>query len=386
VPAPRPASPLAPLVAIAAVALVTCGSAGVYFASRPAGSQTAAPTVRVPPVTVPKQPPLRIADSHQLLFARTDPPLLLVPFSIAQQTHYGIFDAQSGALRSKTEALRSSLYQIVGSVQGTRLLLADDAGQLAAYAVEDGKKQWTTTLGDRVERFCTAPGAQKLRLKMKDARVVEIDLASGAQAPVGSRDCSELAATRRAASELVPGRHPDSSAPVGIEAHSCGGMRVMGSTNFVVPDQCRPRLRMAPDNVQGMQASAIWRHGNGWILIGRRSAGTQVPMLGWVREGSVGWTANVPSGNPLEATAGRPAHVVLAGGLVAASYQMSSSRGRLTAFELQSGRRAWEIDVPSEVGQIKQLAASSGALFAVGNSRLVAIDAATGKRRFTIGQ
>jgi hypothetical protein len=390
-PPPGKAPLLAPLIVVAAVALTVCGSASVYLASSRSGAPrpTATTTSTATPAATAKEPAPRIAETHRLLFSGGSRPLVVVPFSIfagEQRTFYGGFDAQSGALRWKTEPLSAPLYQLAGTLQQNSLILASDAGRVSAHSLEDGKQQWSASLRDRVERFCASSSAARLRVKTRDGQMAELELSSGRQSATSSKDCGELPSTSAVTRSLEPGRHPDSEAPAGIEAHACGGMRVMGTRNFVVPDQCRPRLRIGPGNIQGMAARAIWRHHGGWLLIGSRSAGTSVPMLGHFRDGTVRWTATVPSGNPLEASPGRPPHVVLDGSLVIASYRANPAKSRLTAFRIDNGQRQWDIDLSGELGDIKQLGASNGAVFALGKSRLVAVEAATGKQRFAVGR
>jgi hypothetical protein len=108
-------------------------------------------------------------------------------------------------------------------------------------------------------------------------------------------------------------------------------------------------------------------------------------MVGFFAQGKLAWTTVVPEGNPLEARAGGPNRVAIAGGLVVVPYALESRVARVAAFAIESGRRVWDVALPKSVNSIDELVASGDTVFASGDKHIAALSLKDGSARFGVG-
>jgi outer membrane protein assembly factor BamB len=301
---------------------------------------------------------------------------------------YGGFNGRTGEPLWRTDDFGSTIFQTTAAIDKDRLFIADSKGNLVAYALRDGKKQWQTSLGDKGERFCRAPEPDSVRVITADKRALVIDVRTGGQRPAADNTkgaCSILPGNERPNFSPQPTGYPDGSGPFGVEAWVCGSVRVMGDRNFTVQDSCGPKMKINLNVIQGMNVGSILREGEGWVLVGSRAPGTRSPMVGFVAKGKPVWTAIVPDGNPLEARAGTPSRVVIAGGLVVVPYGLEGHGSRVAAFALDSGRRAWDVALEKGMDSVEELVASSDTVFVGANQRIAALSVKDGSARFEVG-
>lgn len=295
--------------------------------------------------------------------------------------HYAVFDAQTGAERAHTPAIEGLRNALVGGV-GNRLVLAGDNGQLTGYDLVSGDSQWTTALGERVAALCEAREPGSIHVETNDGRNLTVDLTTGRQ--VVTRDpCARLLARSRSFHD--PRDRRDHSAPRGVEAWQCGGVTVMGSESYRVPDACLARGHVDTDRLDGMGGHRIWKQGAGWIVFGVRRPGAYVPMVGLLQRGAFVWKAEVPLANPLEADTGGPDEVALVADTLAVAYGTRPNDTQiLTAFSVADGTRRWTVPLTSGHGSPDLVALDDAVVARIGGvMRIVA--AGDGAVRATIG-
>lgn len=388
------------LFALIGVFFAVAVGAGAFFATR---GSTTSPSSR--PVQGPSRgaPPAKPSPAESVgIFTNRVPmlvdatgdgaPDLVVSFDYregsAMRYAYGAFNGRTGEPLWRTEDFGTTIFQTTAAVDKDRLFIADPKGNLIAYTLRDGKRQWQTSLGDKAARYCRAPEPDSVRVITADKRTLVIDVRTGGQRPAadsGKGSCSVLPGNDRPTYSPEPTGYPDGRGPLGVEAWVCGSVRVMGDRNFIMQDSCAPRMKLNPTGIQGMHIEFIVRHGEGWILIGSKEPGTRIPMVGFVTKGKPAWTTNVPDGNPLESRAGSPSRIAVAGGLVAVPYFVEARGPRVAAFALDSGRRVWDVGLAKGVDSIDEIVASSDTVFVGGDEYITALSVKDGSVRFGVG-
>lgn len=266
-------------------------------------------------------------------------------------TEVAIFDAAEGTLRARTSALDDFA---LAAVWRTRLVLAASSGQLTAYDLGSGDQQWSTALGERVAALCEPPSSQPdtLLVVTDDGRALSLDLTTGRQQQTKAQCQIPLAI---ADGRRSPRDRRDLTAPSGVEAYACGGVRVL-SAGYAVPDACQARAGIPSDRLAGMVGHRIWRHGAGWLIFGVRQPGTYVPTVGLYERGRFRWKLEVPLQNPLEIDEGGPAHVALRDRQLALSYASSKTgHGHVTMLDTSDGRRLWTRDLGAKTASVVAL-------------------------------
>jgi len=297
-------------------------------------------------------------------------------------TQVAVFDATTGALRARTPALEDLS---LAAVWRARLVLAQTSGQLTAYDLVSGDVQWTTALGERVAALCAPPESapDTLHVTTDDGRTLSLALTTGRQ--------SETKAPCQRPLAIAEGRHSprdrrDLSAPPGVEAYRCGGVRVL-SHGYAVPDACRTRAGIASDRLPGMVGHRVWRHGAGFLIFGVRTPGTYVPMVGRYERGRFRWKSEVPLQNPLEVDEGGPAHVELADGQLVLAYASSKAdRGYVTMLAADDGRRLWTTDLGPRSDGIVALRLGPETVVAQTADDLMLLDRASGQVRTRLSE
>ncbi|MCB9629287.1 MAG: PQQ-binding-like beta-propeller repeat protein [Sandaracinaceae bacterium] len=295
---------------------------------------------------------------------------------------FAVFDSQTGAVRVETPAVTLGREPMAARV-GTRVVVAGERGQLEAYDLGSGDRQWSSTLGDRALALCAAGRDDAVRVSTADERMLEVDLITGRQTEVRARCEHRLARSDRGLHD--PSDRSDAQAPPGVEAYVCGSTRVMGSSNYVVPDACLRQGHVDSNGLDGMVAHRIWRLDHAWLVMGVRKPGAYVPMVGVLTGRSFRWKSEVPATNPLDASQGGPRYAAVVGDAVVVSYEMDTERTYwLTAFALEDGRRRWATGVATEAS-LHGLASRGDGLFAHVGNRILVLDPATGATLRSVG-
>jgi hypothetical protein len=297
--------------------------------------------------------------------------------------HYAAFSGKDGHELSRTPAVVHESGTLT-AVLGRRLISASRAGQLTGYGLANGSQQWTTALGARATAFCGASGDEALIVATDERRQLSIDLTTGRQSE-SKAPCN--APVARAENGNDPRDRRDYDAPIGTESYRCGGVRVMGSENYTVQDQCLVRARIDTDRLDGIVGHRLWKVEQSWLVFGIRKPGANVPMIAQLKNGKISWKATVPLDNPLEAQEGSPRHVGLAiDSIVTAYASEKGSRQFLTAFALSSGARRWHVALPEGVQRVSKLATSNNRVFVLAREQLLLFDAGDGNLLAMIGK
>jgi hypothetical protein len=350
-------------VTVGVLALLALGAAGVA-----AGVLLLAPGRPVPPSPPVEVPVVEVAPPEPPAPAPPAPPSLemagplflsdidgdgaqdaVVGLRSSEGMVYAAFEGRSGREIGRTPALQDA--RALVAVKGPFLVSATEAGQVTSHDLRSGHEQWTTLLGERALGLCES--GSTLLVLAEEERRLELDLVTGRQ--VESRaTCDRKPAGRH----HDPRDRRDPRAPAGVEAYVCGGVRVMGDDNYTVPDACVERAKLDPKRMDGLDPSAAWKVGDDWLVLGSRTPGARVPMVGRARRGTVMWKSELPAQDPAAAKPGAPEHVVLAGEQVVAAYE--GGGGWLTALAVDGGARRWTAQAP---GPVEGLAASPDRIF-----------------------
>ena len=271
------------------------------------------------------------------------------------------------------------------AVAGGRFFVLGESGQVSGYDLATAAPQWSTALGDRGLRFCAAREPGSVLVPVADGRVLALDVKTGRQTPSAARGCAPLPTDQDPAND-DPRDRTDPQAPPGTLGISCGGVTVMGDQNYTVPDACATRAHIDSDRLGGMVAHALWQlPGGSWLAYGVRDPGTHSPLVGVVAKKRLLWKADVPPGNPLDASEGGPRPVLLADDRVVAGYTIkaqgkaegkSEGSTRLAAFALADGKRLWDVTLTGR--PVERMVLAGGQMFLYGDGKIELRDPATG--------
>jgi hypothetical protein len=297
---------------------------------------------------------------------------------------YGAFRGQTGKLAWQTSDLGTAIHQCSAALAAGRLLVASPTGELTAYALADGARQWTTTLGDQAMRFCRE-GDRGLRVLLSDDRALGLDLGTGRQSPTDAKAaCEDTQRDDELRTAPSPRGFRDESFGPEQVTWSCANTQVSGSYNFFVPDPCPRQLGSSSSAFGELQARGIVRTGPGWAVLGTRAAGTPSPMVGYVAGGRLQWSTALHPTNPLAANQGKPDGVV-GRRYVVATYALVSDRSRRAAgFALDSGKRLWDVPVP--LSSIDKMAGDDDAVAITDGRQVVVLSTRDGGTRFSLGK
>jgi len=306
----------------------------------------------------------------------------------ASRTYFAGYHRSSGEQRWRTPELGKNPHQLKNAVVAGTLLVADDAGQLTGYRISNGTKLWTLPIGEKLERYCVAARGDRVRIRLQDERLIDVDVATGARGAVaGKPECVPANADERPRELGHPRLWKSEVMPERLESYGCGSTRFMGDYNFVLEDRCGPRLKVDSERIASFRPGSIARHAGGFLIVGYKSPGTRVPMAGFAQPGKLVWSAVLPTANPLEFSEGSPTKLAIAGNDVVLAYDhKSGSKSRLASFEITTGVRHWDIELPASIGRPDQIVASSLSAFVTGDSRLVAIRLSDGMIQFSLGR
>lgn len=357
------------------------------FTRAPTLSPTASPQVPEKPLEVPT---LRVQGYVEARLLDTDGDKtdeLLVPVeqALAGKTsqHLAVYELATGKLLRKTPALEQPNDALI-AVAHNRLVLAQPLGQVVGYDLASGDPQWSTALGERVAALCEADSkvADALQVVTDDGRSLLLDVKTGRQSPTKATCKYPLAVSN---GRHAPSDRRDYRAPRQLEAYQCGGVRVMGSDNYSVPDACKARAKVDSDRLDGVVAHSLWRVGTGWLVLGVRKPGSYVPMVGVYERGHWKWKSEAPAQNPLEAEQGGPRTPSLRGEILVVSYGSGSPpRQWLTRFDVRDGTRSWSLQLPESAQSLVAVAQDSNLVVVHANDAVRLLSIADGSLLRTI--
>jgi len=295
--------------------------------------------------------------------------------------HFATFDAD-GIEQARSEPVEVDDVA-VHAIVGNRLIVASRMGQLTAFGMPAATQHWTTALGERVYAICEAKSAEQLLLVLKDDRRLTVDLTTGRQSP--TREYCKIVAAIEDHGRNPRDRH-DYTAPRGIEAYECGGVRVMGSETYTVPDPCLAQAHVDTDRLPGINAHRLWKVDKDWLMFGVKKPGITIPMVGLLRRGKVVWSSVTPADDPLNADDSPPYRMALAGDNVVVDYRIrKTSKGTVTAFAIADGTRRWTTPLEVDLEYITAVN-SPGRLLAQSRAAVTILDSADGHVIRTVGQ
>jgi hypothetical protein len=394
--APNPALFVIPVVA----AVMLCGAGfGIFSlmgasARSTTATQTTGTPGKTPAGTTARKVSESIASRRPLLADvdgdRVEDVLVMTTAYVegAWRSYFSAYDGRTGTKRWQTPELGKSAYQLRNAVLSGTLLVADDAAKLTAYRVTSGEKLWTMAIGDKLERYCLPPHEGRVRLRIQDESQIDVELATGTRFIVaGKPDCKPASADERPRELGHPRGWKSEVMPEQLESYGCGSTRFMGDYNFVLEDRCGPRLKVDSERLASFRPGSIARYMNGFLIVGHKSPGSRIPMVGFARPGNLVWSSVLPASEPLEFGEGAPNKLAISGDVVVLAYEYrSGSKSRATAFDIATGKRFWDVELPPPLGRPDQIVASATAAFVCGNSALVALALGDGKKQFSIGR
>lgn len=277
------------------------------------------------------------------------------------QLQVAAFDPESGRRIWATETLTgmSQAWQTKAAVAESTLVVVTALGEARGYALATGVLAWSRPLGERARRICGAEPGHVL-VETEDERAVTVALASGEVTPLpGLGPCGPIWSDQ-------PGTAPGQEVADVSGSLELPGIRA--DSHILVP-------------ARGFD-----------VVLGSRSPGSPVPMVAVFGAGSVTprWSAPVPS-SPLAAETGAPEVAAIAGDRLVVAHQMadSSLAGHLVCFDLSTGGRLWDAEVPghgSTVSDPSAVVATDRHVLVSHWTWLEVHDLATGAHVRTIGR
>jgi outer membrane protein assembly factor BamB/DNA-directed RNA polymerase subunit RPC12/RpoP len=275
-------------------------------------------------------------------------------------------DGKTGKPRWESEPLGnySDTYQGPLVLAGDLVLFASQRAEVRAFAAADGKRRWTTTLEERVVRFCDQ-GATIVAVGKDD---VERPLvrASGARA----------AATAEAAPPAAP---PPKRRTRPGRATACESAP---SDNRGMRDH---HLEWAIADKVDLAGDRLVIGPGGRVASGTRRKGTRVPTLVALDAANKArWRVELPA-DPLAAGEGAPGAVAVGDAVVCGSYGLGGAgwRASVACFALADGRRLWDRGLGNTPMSSLQIAGPTLLISASG--WLETRDLDTGATRWTFG-
>ena len=233
-------------------------------------------------------------------------------------------DGKTGKPRWESEPLGnySDTFQGPLVLAGDLVLFASQRAEVRAFGAADGKRRWTTTLDERVVRFCDR-GATIVAVGKDD---VERPLvrASGARAQVTA--------------EAAPPAAPPKRGPKPRRAPACESAP---SDNRGMRDR---HLEWAIADKVDLAGDRLVSGPGGRIASGTRRKGTRVPTLVALDAANKArWRVELPM-DPLAAGEGAPSAVAVGDSVVCGSYGLGGAgwRASVACFALADGRRLWD--------------------------------------------
>lgn len=278
--------------------------------------------------------------------------------------HMAAFDGRTGELLWTTPELtdEAGALESRAAVAGGRLLVVDEGATLSAYDLDDGEVSWTAALGERVSEVCTGPQGQVMMI---------------------------LASEQRRLVSVVDGRITTVPDARPCPSRLDGALGAGGSWDMAAG---RHLMRAEHENLTapGMTIEQAWSElgSTSVVAFGNRAMGTEVPMIAVFHSGTRGllWSSDVPAGNALRADDSLPAAVAIGVQRVVVAYDLVDDTWRLTAFDLRSGRRLWDGELPDENYGVRDMEIEGGRVFVSHRTWLDVFDLENGARQYRIGR
>lgn len=322
------------------------------------------------------------------------------------------FDGKTGDRLWESEELgpREDLLLSPMGVAGGLAVLGTGGPGLVAVSLTDGAIRWRTRLGEKIEQIC-AGDARAVRVRTADKKLHSVALADGKAAPTAATDdsCRPLPNDNPRADQphrLVHSSH-DRTGEVKIEGMSVDsvlvhpesgtsvalGYRYPGTDVPVVaryrwrePPRAEVVNEPTPPGLQEKLATALGPEKSRAALDAlkhrrlSRRAGVQIPVV------ELSWQADVPGVDPftVETGAVEPSEADLNDQVLVVAYETKQDDVyRLTAFELTSGKRRWDMELPGE-DNVHAVMVTSKLALVTRSPELQAIDLRSGQIAFTI--
>lgn len=273
-------------------------------------------------------------------------------------------DGATGKPLWETEPLGtySDTFQGTLALAGDQVVFASPRGQVQAFQLRTGATRWTTTLDERVERFCDG-GAETIVALGTDDVARPLDRATGV---LRTSPAAQPPPARRAKPASRCAVLPSDQDTQRFRGYDPRASRIAGKL--------------------GVSQAFLAAGPGGRVLAGTRSKGTGVPTLIALddRDGER-WRVLIPR-DPLGSAERAPEHVLVSDREACVSYYETSVArpARVACFALADGTRLWdEVSEGSFQGAL-QLIGHSLAISSVG--RLQLRDLATGKPVWTLGR
>lgn len=268
-------------------------------------------------------------------------------------------DAKTGEKLWSSEKLGdhgTAVQGLFAASQGTALFFHETLG-IIAYDGKTGETRWAISpLPEKVRHVCVGePGT--VLLEMADQTFRTLALADGRTSSVPAADCKHATTDNQpfpAEQDVVEPRH------------ATAGM---------------------------VRAEYAVKVGDRWLVVGDKAKGTSVPMLVSSKTlpdtfdvgnpSPVEWETQIAALEPLEADAEED-HVAVSDTAAFAAYELGDDTNRLTAIELSTGRRLWDVEIDRDA-PLSSVAYAEGRVFVALWSSLVVFDAKTGDEVDRVG-
>jgi len=269
-------------------------------------------------------------------------------------------DGKTGKPRWESEPLGnySDTFQGPLALAGDLVLFASQRAEVRAFGAADGKRRWTTTLEERIVRFCDR--GETIVAVGKDDVERPLVRASGARA------------TAEAPPAPKRGPKPKRAPPCESAPSDSRGMR-----DYHLDWSIADKVDLAGDRlVVGP---------GGRVASGTRRKGTRVPTLVALDSANKArWRVELPT-DPLAAGEGAPGAVAVGDSAVCGAYSLGGAGGGSVAcFALADGRRLWDRGLGN--APMSSLEIAGPTLLISGSGRLETRDLDTGATRWTFGR
>jgi len=246
------------------------------------------------------------------------------------------------------------------AVVGKSVLLADSRATLHVYALATGAEQKTLKLTDRADRIYPSRDGKEAWIKMTDSKDVLFDAATGtlkAGAPYPAWMPEKL-------------KFPDS--------FDCD----LTNRNAALKAKCAPRKAAPPAGGFTPQYALV--DGDDAVALGTKTPGTRSPMLAGFdpKTRRLRWTSPV-SGDALGVQEGAPRAADLVGDRLTVGYGTSANEGRVATFDVKSGKKLWEAQIPRAIPMF--VAVTESRVYVPGASAVRIYDAKKGALLGTLG-
>jgi hypothetical protein len=303
-----------------------------------------------------------------------DPIGLVRYITKGDRVHLAAYSGRTGARLWESAAFgeMAALGSPKLGITGDVVLIANDRGELSGRSAIDGAPRWQLQLGEQLDEVCAGPAPGAAVVLTRDKKWSMIDAAGrrSETGPLARLDRDEKAAASLFA-RAAQAADPELCVPILDKHERARGL--LAYERWPGDDRLLPAMRVE---------RWIRRIGGPEVAIGARPKGTSVPMIG-----SGTWTTEVAGRSAL--TSRMDKHkVTVSADAVIAIYEIASEPLRLTAFDLATGRRRWDIAIDAKDSSIVAtgLVVTGDVVLLATWRGLRAFALADGTERFVIGE